>query len=155
MTPISRKSRRAQAAMEYLTTYGWAVLVVMIVGIILWELGILSPGGQSAYSSIGFPRIKPQMALNSMNESGYFKGVFTNGAGGPVFFESVTCQGLDLTFPAYKVGFGDNFDVNGSCGFTGALGNPFSVDITLTYNVSVGGGLVSHIDVGTLNGPIE
>ena len=155
MAPSSRKTRKAQAAMEYLTTYGWAVLVVMIVGIILWELGILSPGGQSAHSSIGFPRIKPQMALNSMNASGYFMGVFTNGAGGPIIFESVTCGGLDLTYPTYPVGFGDNFDVNGSCGLTGGVGDPFSVDIILTYNVSVGGGIVTHIDAGTLNGPIE
>ena len=36
---------RGQGAMEYLMTYGWAILVVMIVGIVMWQLGIFNMGG--------------------------------------------------------------------------------------------------------------
>ena len=33
-----------QGAIEYLVTYGWTILVVIIIGIILWHLGVF--GGQ-------------------------------------------------------------------------------------------------------------
>jgi len=33
-----------QSAIEYLVTYGWVILVVIIIGIVLWHLGVF--GGQ-------------------------------------------------------------------------------------------------------------
>ncbi len=35
--------RRAQAALEYLMTYGWALLVILIVFIALYLMGVLKP----------------------------------------------------------------------------------------------------------------
>jgi len=35
--------RKAQAAMEYLMTYGWAILVVIIVLAALWSMGVFAP----------------------------------------------------------------------------------------------------------------
>ena len=35
--------RKGQGAMEYLMTYGWALLVIIIVGAALFALGILNP----------------------------------------------------------------------------------------------------------------
>ena len=37
-------NNHGQGAMEYLMTYGWAILVVMIVGVVIWQLGVFSPG---------------------------------------------------------------------------------------------------------------
>jgi hypothetical protein len=54
-------SSKAQGAMEYLLSYGWAILVVMIVGAALWQLGILSPPSSAATSS-GFSTLKPFLA---------------------------------------------------------------------------------------------
>ena len=34
---------KAQSAIEYLTTYGWAILVIAIVLAVLYELGLFSP----------------------------------------------------------------------------------------------------------------
>ena len=31
---------KGQGMMEYLITYGWAIMVVMIVGVVLWQLGV-------------------------------------------------------------------------------------------------------------------
>ena len=33
---------RAQSAMEYLMTYGWAILIISVVLASLWSLGILA-----------------------------------------------------------------------------------------------------------------
>ena len=34
---------KGQSALEYLTTYSWAIIVIIIVAVVLFELGILSP----------------------------------------------------------------------------------------------------------------
>ena len=36
--------RKAQAAMEYLMTYGWAILIVVVVVAALFALGVFTPG---------------------------------------------------------------------------------------------------------------
>ncbi len=44
---------RSQAAMEYLMTYGWALLAIMIVVIALFQLGILNGSNVAAHSTAG------------------------------------------------------------------------------------------------------
>jgi len=71
---------KGQSAMEYLMTYGWAILVVMVVGIAMWQLGIFNMGS-SATTMTGFPKLKPQLAGTGLTADGVFNGVFTNGIG--------------------------------------------------------------------------
>jgi hypothetical protein len=87
--------------MEYLMTYGWAILVVMIVGVVLWQLNIF--GGNSSANAVGFKLLKP---LNpgqlEMSEADGFSGVFMNGAGGTVTLTDVVTvftapSGVDCT----------------------------------------------------------
>ena len=42
---ISCKTRRnnAQSAMEYLMTYGWAILIISVVLVVLFSLGVTNP----------------------------------------------------------------------------------------------------------------
>ncbi len=42
---MRRKStkRKIQSAMEYLMTYGWAILIIAVVLVILFSLGITNP----------------------------------------------------------------------------------------------------------------
>jgi hypothetical protein len=37
------KSKKGQTAMEYLMTYGWAIIIVVVVFIALWRLGVFTP----------------------------------------------------------------------------------------------------------------
>ncbi len=36
-------SRKSQAALEYLVTYGWAILAIVIVAAVLWYIGFFNP----------------------------------------------------------------------------------------------------------------
>jgi hypothetical protein len=141
--------------MEYLMTYGWAVLVVIVAGIVMWQLGTFNFEGQTSTTSTGFPRIKPQLTLMRVNESGYFIGTFTNGAGGPIVLNYVSCEGIPVTVPAGTVSYGENFDVSGSCGLTGKRGDPYNLDIVISYNVTLKERTNTHTDQGRLIGPIE
>ncbi len=53
------KPKKSQAAVEYVMTYGWAILVILIVGVMMWQLGIFKIGGQTAPGSRGFSQIRP------------------------------------------------------------------------------------------------
>ena len=43
MAKVRIGSRKGQAALEYLMTYGWAILAVVVVLAVLWYLGIFTP----------------------------------------------------------------------------------------------------------------
>ncbi len=40
---VAGKSLIGQSAIEYMTTYGWAVLLILIVGMVLWQMGAFTP----------------------------------------------------------------------------------------------------------------
>lgn len=52
------KIEKSQAAFEYLITYGWAILGILIVGVVLWQFGAFSPPAPVPGCS-GFSEIKP------------------------------------------------------------------------------------------------
>lgn len=100
---------RGQGAMEYLVTYSWAVLIVMVVGVVMWKLGIFNLGSTTVTSS-GFAKIKPQLAASGLVITGVaagggtparFSATFTNAAGTRVYLTDITvtdevgasCQG--------------------------------------------------------------
>jgi len=54
-----RTMRKGQSALEYIMTYGWAILVVMIVLVVIVNLGLLDVGGNLAPGKSGFSSIVP------------------------------------------------------------------------------------------------
>ncbi|MGC8533517.1 MAG: hypothetical protein ACP5MV_02730 [Candidatus Parvarchaeum sp.] len=48
------KSRRSQSALEYMMTYGWAILIIVIVAVILYSMGIFNPSSSVTFTSSGF-----------------------------------------------------------------------------------------------------
>ncbi len=160
------ESRKAQAAMEYLMTYGWAILVVMIVGVVMWQMGIFNLGGTTVTAQ-GFSRVKPQLAATGLNENGHFTLIFTNGVGteivldnsDPAVFEGTvggTSFSCDLSPSKYTISVGDNFKVNGTgCGAGFEPGAVYSGAVTVRYTLSIGDVSSSHVDYGTVRGPVE
>ncbi len=47
-------TRSGQSALEYMMTYGWAILIIVIVAVILYSMGIFSPSSSITTSSSGF-----------------------------------------------------------------------------------------------------
>ncbi len=168
------RKNKGQGAMEYLMTYGWAILVVMVVGIAMWRLGIFNMGGTTV-TFTGFAKIKPQLAGtglqgNSAPNPGLFVGTFTNGIGTKIEIyevtitgDTTTCvgstDGVDPVAGDYgggiAVGGGDNFKISiGDCQ-TGPSGDVYSVDVEIEYDVTIGSQTVGHTESGTIRGPYE
>jgi hypothetical protein len=50
---------RGQSAIEYMMTYGWGVLVVLVAGVVLWQLGFLDMGSNVTPDKRGFSQVTP------------------------------------------------------------------------------------------------
>ena len=48
------KSKRSQSALEYMMTYGWAILIIVIVAVILYSMGIFNPSSSILATVTGF-----------------------------------------------------------------------------------------------------
>ena len=45
------KGKRSQSALEYMMTYGWAILIIVIVAVILYSMGIFNPSSSITFTS--------------------------------------------------------------------------------------------------------
>ncbi len=52
-------SRKGQAALEFLMTYGWAILVILIVLVVIWQWGLFNPSGTIKSGQSGFWGVVP------------------------------------------------------------------------------------------------
>ncbi|MFH0861741.1 MAG: hypothetical protein V1875_01810 [Candidatus Altiarchaeota archaeon] len=169
--------------MEYLMTYGWAILVVMIVGIVMWQLGIFNIN-QGSTTATGFAKIKPQLAGSSFTGATRATNfVFTNGAGGTIRVQSVAIE--DLVNPAggtagictgalsilsnnarlidgnadatsVVVSQGENLRIQDTlCMAAGTVGETYNARIRINYVITVVGQRSTHTETGTLRGPVE
>ena len=65
----SIKSKRSQSALEYMMTYGWAILIIVIVAVILYSMGIFNPSSSVTFTSSGFSPFTVSSSL--CNNLGY------------------------------------------------------------------------------------
>ena len=69
--------KRAQSALEYMMTYGWAILIIVIVAAVLYSMGIFNPSSSVTTTSSGFSPFSPAAAV--CNTSGIWIQFSTGG----------------------------------------------------------------------------
>ena len=80
---------RAQGAFEYLMSYGWAVLVVVVLCIVLYNLGAFNPSQTTVIS--GFAFVKPlSVQVNPQDSNNAMLVLQVKNAGGREFQVSST-----------------------------------------------------------------
>ena len=165
-------NKKGQGAMEYLMTYGWAILVVLIVGIVLWQLGIFSGIGGGANKSTGFSVLAPVDKTIYFDASGNnVTFLMENRAGSTlnIAATAAAATGSCTDYLIFKVGgvtndsatqaiiipAGQTADVTiANCGSPTA-GDSLSVDVIITYTERVAGKVLSHTESGTIRGVVE
>ncbi|MFH0860526.1 MAG: hypothetical protein V1921_04945 [Candidatus Altiarchaeota archaeon] len=76
------QSTKGQGALEFLMTYGWALLLLIVAILMAWQLGLFNIGGDIAPGSLGFWGLMP--ADFKMVEEGNLSISFVNEVGGSV-----------------------------------------------------------------------
>ncbi len=141
---------RGQSALEYLVTYGWAILAIVIVAALLWAMGIFNPGGLvgSGNKASGFTfNILDQkynsttLTLSLANTQG--KAVLITGVNVSGTFVDITDVPLNAGVSALIV-----VDPVVDCG---AIGVKYS-DKTVIIGYDIVGGIAGHQDSGTISG---
>ena len=169
---------KGQGAMEYLMTYGWAILVVMIVGVVLWQLGVFNVG-QGNLVTTGFVKMQP-LTPSIAYRNNSFRASFTNALGTTIkvynvnLTESIAgtvCPGgatgsltvspagtavnnLTTSYsPSIKAG-GTFTIVHPGCP-TKADGEGFDMVVIIQYTATMGGISTNHTDTGHIKGQGE
>ena len=123
-------SRSSQAAMEFLMTYGWAILVVLAAIAALAYFGVLSPEKFLPEKCILQPGIA---CISHKVEPTKVTLVISNGLGRTMIINSITVGACSGSFNQTMLsGTDQTFVIGGACS-NGLAKDKFKGDITLTY----------------------
>ncbi len=124
---------KGQGALEYMTTYGWAVLAVLIAAVVLWQMGMFSAPVSDGWS--GFGIIRPvEWSCDTDGDSDIY---FNNAAGASISGITAAFDGQTAACSSGKVMTGKLF----SCNVTGTLdackdgraGDRYKLDVSVNY----------------------
>ena len=131
------KDKRSQSALEYMMTYGWAILIIVIVAVILYSMGIFNPSSSITTTITGFQSLGVTQAacINSVNNQ-ILELYVTNNVGYPINLTKINVTGNNgvtvtqdigsLLYPGHS----SSFYVNGACNKSSSS---YSGSVTITY----------------------
>ncbi|MFH0870574.1 MAG: hypothetical protein V1866_05980 [archaeon] len=134
--------RKGQAALEFLTTYGWAMLVILVMIGALVYFGVLSPSKTlppKCIVEIGFDCKEYQVTTTSFNISVINK----KGEGlkdvNVVEAKSDAASSLTNCLPSgIQVGADEGFYISCTGDFSASQGDKVNIDFTLNYTMARG-----------------
>jgi hypothetical protein len=86
------KENRGQVALEFLLTYGWAVLILSVVALLLWQMGLFNITGKVAPGTSGFWGVAPY------EDFAYTKGKTLRIPISNRIGANITIRGINVTF---------------------------------------------------------
>ena len=167
---------KGQSALEYMMTYGWAILIIVIVAVILYSMGIFNPRASVTASSSGFSPFAASAAICSTTglKVSFSVGGLPDGATsanlvnltlsspsgfstGAIFPETlvpgkVAHDENDSFGGATVVSSGSSFTVNSSVATCSTSGVSFTASGTLYYGVTTAAGTATFAATGTIAG---
>ena len=92
---------KGQSALEYMMTYGWAILIIVIVAVILYSMGIFNPRASVTATSSGFSPFAASAAVCSSSTStlivAFTVGGLPNGASSATIKSASYSSGSGIT----------------------------------------------------------
>ena len=129
------RNKKGQASMEYLAIYAWAILLVSIVLVLVWQWGLFDVGGKTDKGYSGFWGITP--VDWKFESNGNLTLVLINGIGAGVNVTGVDVTILNATSSMILndgIDAGNNKIVIMSTLKTGGLGDSYFIDLVeITY----------------------
>jgi len=142
-------NKKGQSAMEYLMTYGWAILVIIIVIAVLFYIGVLNPRNLTP-ASCTFP---PGISCGSykLSSTGYLTMYIGQATGRRVNITGINCtqnQAVPATYTAVVIPISNGeqaqvcFGTSGNCtcvaqtgttALSGNVGDSAKFKIYMTY----------------------
>ncbi len=137
--------RKGQTAIEYLMTYGWAILIILVVGGVLYYYGVFSPSKLVGKSKTGFQAGVDLVdwAVDGGNPA-VIRVLLTNKAGVDVEIFDATVGTTDAVFagaPLVNVTISEGSQDTTlraitATGLNAAVGKAYNTDLTIRYSRS-------------------
>ena len=143
--------KKGQAAMEFLMTYGWAILAAVVVIGVLAYFGVFSPGRfLPSACTLNAPFGCEEFAVSVVDGLSI---VVRNGAGDPITISDITVSNCGSNISGITIADGSTQLVNfATCTPALVEGAKFRGDITVTYTRS--GGQLDQTSTGTITGTV-
>ena len=147
-------SRRSQSSLEYIATYGWAILIIVVVAALLYSMGIFSPSPSLSLSVTG---LSPFTFITQQCGSGGFVLVLGNSAGSVIEIKNASIvrpsgiNGSDLVGINQSVAPDSDFNLifyNSSCPVPGVF---YTVNIEINYTITTPFGPQKSISKGVIS----
>ena len=122
--------KKGQSALEYLVTYGWAILAIVIVAAILWYFGVFNPSRfTSSHQCGGFSDFQ----CLDYNVSGSSAGIVLGNKLGTTLQSIIASVGDGSCTPS-PASVGPNNQLTLTCTGIGSAqaGNTYNVSLTFT-----------------------
>ena len=141
---------RSQSALEYMMTYGWAILIIVIVAAVLYSFGIFNPpssvqpviingfSGVKVTSAAALPTQLDLQLFNNVGESVRISAI--NVTSGGKTYTNFACQQTNLNQGAYTI-----------CEVTGVFSSTRAVTSVNIEYISLGVFQVPYISSGNVN----
>jgi len=146
------KNRKGQTAMEYLMTYGWAIIIVIIVGVVLWRLKVFTPSAPKTSSGFDTFSISTNFKIGS-DGSATILIMNAERQGRTITMNSVTVSSTGTcTGGTGAKGSGETWTVTCTGVQSGAKGAPYTgVPVDISYTVEG----ITYTESGTITGKYE
>ncbi len=116
------RTKKSQSALEYMMTYGWAILIIVIVAVILYSMGIFNPSSSLTTTITGFSELGVTQAacINTVNNQ-ILAIYVSNTVGYPVNVTDINVSGnngvntVQNVNSLLRAGQSGVFYVNGAC----------------------------------------
>ena len=145
---MSKMFKKSQAAMEFLMTYGWAILVVLVAIGALAYFGVLSPD-KFLPSKCTLPA--GIVCMDFKVGTATVDVVLRNGLGFDATSVTVAVAGCGTSASAGLSNGAQSPFTSGSC--TNTAGSKFSADVNVSYTNADSG--LSHKVQGSITGRVE
>jgi len=142
--------KKGQAAMEFLMTYGWAILAAVIAIGVLAYFGVFSPGKYVTGNAV----VNPPFYVNAQNikaSAGVTLELRDNG-GEDYTIQSVVVSGCGTNSVATPIAAGAVATVVVTCDPVLTAGDSFKGDITISYRKT--GSAVDLTSTGTISNKV-
>ena len=150
---------KAQTAVEYLMTYGWAIRIVIIVGAALYALGIFNPATYTQSTATGFQGFQiPSGGWQFVGSTGMLTLKTKNMAGSNIEITNVdaTYAGEAASNNTASGTFspGTEYIILVDFAATASTGAAYSIPVSITYT-NLDSGLSGFTSTGTVTGTVS
>ena len=158
---MNPRTLKGQSAMEYLMTYGWAILIVIIVAAVLFSLGVFNPATYTTTTATGFSGFNVPSGGFQLSSAGTLRFQLTNGVGATINItgfnatQGSTPVNRQYTPDETTLAPGQTLTWANATGLIGGTaGSSYTVSVTVHYK-NLNTGLTGFKSSGTLTGSIS